>query len=88
MTNELLGIFALARQLTTWGVQMAELLNGQGIIDEADMRRIRRAAAVSDRDFDLAVRAAQARLGREPVQPVTPPAPVDLEADVDEGPES
>lgn len=88
-TNELLGIFALARQLTAWGVDMAALLREQGLVTDAELNRIRQSAAISDREFDIAVRAAQSRLGRTPVQPVTPPspAPVDLEADVDEGPE-
>lgn len=79
-TSELLGIFALARQLTRWGVEMSAMMHRNGMLTDADMRRIRAAADISDRDFDNAVREAAARLGR----PLAPPA-TDMESDVDDG---
>jgi hypothetical protein len=62
MTNEILIALALIRRSTEAIAGIAGIAHANGEMTDTDMRRVRERAGISDREFDLAVRAATARV--------------------------
>jgi len=62
MTNEILIALALIRRSTEAIAGIAGIAHANGEMTDTDIRRVRERAGISDREFDLAVRAATARV--------------------------